>query len=269
MSVPSVSPTSLERQVGRSAFGIDAQAYDEARSGYPPELFHRLAGKTVPEPRVAEVGSGTGLASEGLYGLSPSQLTMIEPDPRLCAFLEKRFPRPDARIICAPFPDVDIDGQFDLIACAAAFHWMDPVAALGKVKSLLAQGGVWAMWWNSYFGHGEADEFAKHVSRILSEESVILPPSYLGSKHYAFDAEHHMSVLRDAGFNEIEHVVFRTPRAFTTSQARELYQSFSFIRVLPNIKQMTILDRIAAVIEGEFQGHAKSLYATSLFVSKV
>lgn len=269
MSVPSGSPNLLDRQVGRSAFGLDAQGYDDARSGYPPELFHLLARQTVSGPQIAEIGSGTGLASEGLFGLSPTRLTMIEPDPRLCAFLEQRFIRPDARIVCAPFPDVEIEGDFDLIACAAAFHWMEPAPALTKVKSLLAPGGIWAMWWNSYFGHGEADAFAEQVSRILSEEGVVLPPSYMGSKHYAFDAEHHVTVLRDAGFSEIEHVVFRTPRKFTASQARGLYRSFSFIRVLPDNDQERILDRIAATVEVEFGGIAPSLYATSLFVSTI
>lgn len=269
MSVPSANPDPLDRQVGRSAFGLDAQGYDDARSGYPPELFRLLARRTVPEPRIAEIGSGTGLASQGLFGLSPTRLTMIEPDPRLCAFLERRFARPDAHVVCAPFPDIDIDGKFDLVACAAAFHWMDPAPALAKVKSLLARGGIWAMWWNSYFGHGEADAFAEQVSRILYDEGVALPPSYRGSKHYAFDVEHLTRVLRDAGFGEIEHVVFRTPRTFTASQARDLYRSFSFIHVLSDNDQASILDRIAATVDGEFGGLAQSLYATSVFVSTI
>jgi hypothetical protein len=54
---------------------------------------------------------------------------------------------------------------------------------------------------------------------------------------------------------------------FTAPQARELYQSFSFIRILPVINQITILDRIVAIVEDEFGGSAPSLYATSLFVS--
>lgn len=269
MSVPPVSTASLERQVGRSAFGVDAQAYDDARSGYPVELFELLASRTVPEPRVAEIGSGTGLASEGLLGLAPIHLTMIEPDPRLCIFLEQRFARPDTRIICAPFPDVNIEGKFDLIACAAAFHWMEPVPALAKVKSLLAPGGVWAMWWNSYFGHGEADAFTEQVSQILLEERVILPPSYVGRKHYAFDAEHHISTLRDAGLGKTEHVVFQSPRVYTATQACDLYRSFSFIHVLDDDKQKKILDRIAQTVEGEFGGVAPSLYATSLFASTI
>lgn len=267
MSVPPVSPASLERQVGRSAFGVDAQAYDDARSGYPVELFELLASRTVPEPRVAEIGSGTGLASEGLLGLAPIHLTMIEPDPRLCIFLEQRFARPDTHIICAPFPDINIEGEFDLIACAAAFHWMEPVPALAKVKSLLAPGGVWAMWWNSYFGHDVEDPFAEQVLQIILDEGVVLPPSYIGSKHYAFDAEYHIEMLRKAGFDPIEHILFRAPRVFTASQARELYQSFSFIRVLPDTDQIRVLDRIAAIVEDKFGGSASSLYATSLFVA--
>ena len=269
MSVPPINAVPMDRQVGRSAFGVDAKGYDEARSGYPAELFDLLASRTVPEPRVAEIGSGTGLASQGLFGLSPTQMTMIEPDPRLCAFLEQRFARPDARVICAPFPDVDIEGEFDLIACTAAFHWMDPAPALAKVKSLLAPGGVWAMWWNSYFGHGEADAFAEQVSRILSEEGVILPPSYVGRKHYAFDAEHHLSTIRDAGFGETEHVVFHTPRAYTATQAVDLYRSFSFITVLPENDQDRILQRIANIVDSELNGVALSMYATSIFVSTI
>lgn len=269
MSVSPDSSTSLGRQVGRSAFGIDAQAYDDARSGYPAELFDLLASQTVSMPRVAEIGSGTGIASQGLLGLSPSELTLIEPDRRLCDFLETRFSRPDTRVICAPFPDVEIEGEFDLIACAAAFHWMEPAPALAKIQSLLAPSGLWAMWWNSYFGHGEADAFAEQVSRILSEEGVVLPPSYVGSKHYAFDAEHHIGTLRDSGLKEIEHVVFRTPRTYTSSQARQLFQSFSFIRALDDDHQQKVLDRIATTVDSNFEGTAPSFYATSLFVSAV
>lgn len=268
MNVSSGRPDILDRDVGRSAFGIDAQGYDDARSGYPPELFDLLGRHTVPEPRVLEIGSGTGLASEGLLGLSPAWLAMIEPDQRLCRFLEQRFACPDVSIVCAPFPNVDIEGKLDLVACAAAFHWLDPIPALAKVKSLLALGGILAMWWNSYFGHGETDAFAQRVSRILFEEGVVLPLSYRDSKRYAFDTEHHISMLRNAGFNEIEHIVFRTPRTFTASQACKLYQSFSFIRVLPDNQRERILNRIASTVENEFGGIASSLFVNFLFVSK-
>lgn len=269
MSSPYIGQNPMDRQVGRSVFGLDAQAYDDARSDYPQELFDLLAKRTGPSPKIAEIGPGTGLASLGLFGLSPTLLTMIEPDPRLCRFLEQRFPRPDARIVCASFPDVEIQGHFDLIACAAAFHWMEPASALAKVRSLLAPGGIWGMWWNSYFGHGVADPFADYVSRILTEERIALPPSYIGSKHYAFDVAHHRCALRNAGFDETEHFLFRTPRDFNASQARDLLQSFSFIRVLSIDTQRKIADRITKIVDEVFGGKATSFYATSLFISRV
>lgn len=267
MGVPIEGSGRLDLTAGRSAFGEDAAAYHKARSGYPPELFERLAIQAAPSPRVLEIGAGTGLASEGLLGLSPSELTIVESDPRLCAFLERRFARLDVRVVRAPFPDVDIDGRYDLIACAAAFHWMEPVSALAKIKSLLAPGGTWAMWWNCYFGHGEVDAFGARVAQILADEEVALPPSYQGSNHYALNAEHHTRSLQQAGFFKIEHVVMRTPRALSAQQARELYQSFSFIRALPEAARSRVLDRIAGTVDREFAGTAQSIVATSLYAS--
>ena len=40
-------------------------------------------------------------------------------------------------MVAAPFPEASINGEFNLIACAAAFHWMEPREALARVKELL------------------------------------------------------------------------------------------------------------------------------------
>src|SRR3546814_814536 len=119
MDVPPGNSGKLDRLVGRSAFGADATGYHDARSGYPDELFSYLSRLAVPNPRILEIGAGTGHATQGLLTLGPSRLTVVEPDPRLCQFLQDRFSSSNSHVVCGTFPGVDVEGPFDLIACAA------------------------------------------------------------------------------------------------------------------------------------------------------
>lgn len=265
MNAPSDGSNRLDRQAGRSAFGSDAEGYHQARSGYPPALFEYLLGRTVAAPRVLEIGAGTGLASEGLLAGKPGRLSLVEPDPSLCSFLEARFGPAGVEIIPGGFLDAIIEGPFDLIACAAAFHWMEPEPALARIKALLEPGGIWAMWWNCYLGHGEDDPLAERAMDVLEEEQVALPPSFLPNGHYALDVDGQCDRLGSAGFTDIEHCLFRTPRELDPRQARELYASFSFIRILAAEARERILDRIENIVQIELGGTAASQVVTSLY----
>lgn len=269
MSAQSGGPGRLDRQVGRSAFGTDVDGYHGARSGYPADLFEYLSRRLAPSPRILEIGAGTGLATEGLVGCNPQRLALLEPDARLCKFLESRFAPNGAKVVCGAFPESAIAGPFDLIACAAAFHWMEPGDALASARSLLAPGGVWAMWWNCYFGHGEDDAFAASVAQVLMEEGVALAPSYHGANHYALDTGHLSGLLQQAEFRAVEHVLYRTPREYDVQGARDLCASFSFVRVLPQETRIRVLDRIASKVRDEHGGLAPGIVVTSLYAASI
>lgn len=269
ISVPPGDLGRLDRQVGRSAFGTDVDGYHQARSGYPAELFEYLSGRIATSPRILEIGAGTGLATEGLVGCNPARLALLEPDARLCEFLEGRFAPSGAEVTCGAFPESDIAGPFDLIACAAAFHWMEPGAALAGAKSLLAPGGVWAMWWNCYFGHGEDDPFAASVAQVLMEEGVALAPSYHGANHYALDTGHLLGLLQQAEFRAADHLLYRTPREYDAQSARDLCASFSFVRVLPQQIRTRVLDRIADKVQNDHSGLVVGIVVTSLYAASI
>jgi SAM-dependent methyltransferase len=255
----------LDRSDGRSIFGADASGYHQSRQGYPAALFEQLRSRVTASPAMLEIGAGTGLASSELLKFDPRHLTIVEPDAELCRFLDERFGDQPATVIRGAFPDVSLDGQFDLVACAAAFHWMQPEAALAKVRSLLVPGGTWAMWWNCYFGHGASDALAEHAHRLFSEEGIALPPSYSGGSHYALDRDRQVAQLEQAGFSDVEHVVYRTARAFTPEQAADLYRTFSFIRLLPDASRDRILARIAEIVATDLGGKAQGTVVTSLY----
>lgn len=257
----------LDRQVGRSVFGKDAALYDRARSAYPDELFAAIAARVPAGPRVLEIGPGTGLATRGLIGLGPSRLVLVEPDAGMARFLADRFPPPQAEVVCAPFLEAPVDGPFDLAACAAAFHWLEPEAAFARILTLLADGGICALWWNSYFGHGLPDPFGEAVLAFLHDHDVALPPSYVGGRHYAFDKEHHSGAMAAAGLLDVQRAVYSRSRTCTPQQACDLYATFSFIEVLDADRRRFILDGIARIIEDDFSGEATAICATALYTA--
>jgi SAM-dependent methyltransferase len=254
----------LDRAVGRSAFGGEAELYDHARSGYAPALFEHLARRAVPAPRILEIGAGTGLATQGLLQCRPVRLTLVEPDDRLCRFLVDKFGPSGAEVVCGTFPEANVEGPFDLITCAAAFHWMDPVSALARVRTLLAPGGVWVMWWNCYFGHGDG-KFSTRMADLMAEHDIALPPSYRGTRHYALDTDHHTATLTKAGYSGIEHFVLHETVQSDSAEVQALFQTFSFISTLPEVRRARVLERIAESVETEFGGRAPMVVATALY----
>lgn len=267
MNAPSPPLPSIGRETGRSAFGSDARGYHEARSGYPDALFRELSRRASPTPRILEIGAGTGHASAGLLACDPSHLTLIEPDPRLCAHLGDMFADSRVSICNGVFPDIAIEGPFDLIACAAAFHWMEPRSALARIKALLAPGGVWAMWWNCYLAHGEDDPLADRALALLEADGVALPPSFRPEDHYALNAAAQVAMLEEAGFGGIEQRRFRAVRALDRQQVRALYASFSFLSILPAPQRERILDRIGRFVSDDLGGSANCVVVTALYIA--
>ncbi|MDE2562436.1 MAG: class I SAM-dependent methyltransferase [Sphingomonadales bacterium] len=267
MNTPPGRSAQLDRRTGRSVFGADAHGYHGSRSGYPEALFAYLQGRVAAAPRILEVGAGTGFASEGLLTFAPAHFTLIEPDPRLCDVLERRFGEDRVTVRQGTFPEVRIEGPFDLVTCAAAFHWMEPRPALARIQEILAPGGIWAMWWNCYLGHGEVDPLATRAMEILEDERVALPPSFLAAGHYSLDTVGLTALLDEAGFREIEHRLYRSRRMLDPNQARKLYESFSFIKVLEPAHRERILDLIAEFVRKDLDGIAASVVVTSLFAA--
>ena len=265
MTSPSSQFINMEREAGRSAFGGDSENYDTSRAGYPDALYASLYAMVPAAPRVLEIGAGTGLATAGLLAGQPSALTVLEPDARLCDYLRQRFTDPRVTVCNGPFPETAIAGPFDLVACAAAFHWMEPQPALARVRALLAPGGVWAMWWNCYLAHGDDDPLAERALALLRAEGVALPPSFEAERHYALNVPAQTATLAAAGFATSRHQRFRTVRAFTPEQARALYASFSFISVLPAAQRDRLLERIAAIVRDDLGGRADCVVVTALY----
>jgi SAM-dependent methyltransferase len=255
----------LARTAGRSAFGSDAAGVVAGRLGYPEQLFEAVFARAPTGSRILEIGAGTGLATRELLAHGPAELVVVEPDAALVGYLGRRFDDPRLTLVNATFPDAPVEGPFDLIVCAAAFHWMDPGAALARIRALLRPGGVWALWWNSYRNPGHGDAFARAVTPLLAD--VALPPSEGRDGHYSLDVALQTNMLEAAGFVDIHHWIFRRERSLGADEMRALYASYSYVRALPEAERRSLLDRIGHMVEREFGGAAPNVVLTALYIA--
>lgn len=265
MTVRSADET-LPQSAGRSAFGTDAAGYHAGRIGYPEALFDSLFARCGPYPDILEIGAGTGLATEGLLRGPPASITAIEPDAALVQFLLSRFPNQPLTAITSGFIEADVTSKFDLITCAAAFHWMDADVALQKITALLRPKGIWAMWWNSYLNPGIGDALADAIMPLL--DGIALPPSVRRHGHYSLDVEHHYAVLTKAGFVDLQHQIYRRERTLTADQVCALYASYSFVRALDDHAETQLLGAIRALVENEFAGSAPNTVLTACYSAR-
>ena len=261
--MPTTGQASLAREVGGVAFGLDASGYHQGRLAYPDGLYDELFARLPAAPSVLEIGAGSGLVTQALLKRNPSRLVAVEPHPALVSFTERRLSDPRLTMVAEPFPETQVSGEFDLIACAAAFHWMEPKSALARVKELLSPHGLWAMWWHSYRNPGRGDELADLITPLLRE--IALPPSDTLLRHYSLDEEHHRETLVRAGLRNVEYRLYSQERKLTTAQVIVLYQSYSYVRLLSDDRKTRLIEDIAEIVERRFGGLAPNLVLTPLY----
>lgn len=260
---PPDSSDRLDRTDGLEIFGGDAAGYHSGRIGYPAEMYDALMARTVPRPDVLEIGAGSGIATEELLSRDPASLTVVEPAAELIGFIRDRLRDPRLRFVTGPFPGPEPSGTYDLAVCAAAFHWLDPQAALARVLQLLRPGGVWAMWWNSYRNVGIGDPLSDAIVPLL--DGIAMPPSEGPTRHYSLDRALHENTLREAGFGDIEHQVYRRERILDTTAVLALYRSYSYVRLLSDERRDRLLDGIAHIVEREFGGQVPNIVLTASY----
>lgn len=127
----------------RESFDEVAEIYDRARPGYPSELFDDLFSLVGLETgaEVLEIGPGTGQASVELARRGV-RLTAIELGPRLAAVARRNMrPFPGCQVFTGSFEETKIEGSFDLVFAATAWHWLDPEIRYVKAARLLGPAG--------------------------------------------------------------------------------------------------------------------------------
>lgn len=137
-----------ERARRGGVFDTLADAYDERRSGYPPEIVRaavELAG-LQPGSRVVEVGAGTGKLTEELIAFGV-RVDAVEPGRNMIELARRRVNGSSlVRFHVSRFEEVALPtGEFEAVFAASAFHWVEPSLGWAKAADLLRPGGTIAL----------------------------------------------------------------------------------------------------------------------------
>lgn len=261
------APKIMAREAGRQVFGSGAAGYHAVRSDYPDELFEHLFARAGRLNAVLEIGPGSGIATTALLERSPRRYVGVESDPHFVDFLRRRFPQSEVELVCAPFPVSGLEGPFDLAVCAAAFHWLDPEPSLAVLRKLLRPDGIWAMWWNSYLDTTEDHPFGQAAMALLQEHGVRLPPSFGPAGHLSQDVARQVALLESNGFRDVEVRNWRRTRPLDAAQVRELFDSFSFVRLLPSAERASLFEALSHVVSEQFGGRVDNFVSTACYTA--
>ncbi|MDQ1655339.1 MAG: hypothetical protein QOD41_422 [Cryptosporangiaceae bacterium] len=128
------------------------RSYDTYRPRYPDALFDAVAAAVpaVPEPRIVDTGSGTGVALEGLVPRLPAgaRVEAVDTSADMVARGREKFPAVTWHVGEAE-PFLEAAGGVHLVVAAQAYQWMDRPRYRRAAAGCLASGGSLAVLQNN------------------------------------------------------------------------------------------------------------------------
>ncbi len=132
-------------------FSSRAEAYAQARPGYPQEILALLERECglKPEWRVADIGSGTGLLARLFLGFG-CEVFGVEPNAEMRAAGERELRDEALFHSWAGRAEATglASGEFDLVTAGQAFHWFEPEGARAEFRRILRPDGWVVLAWN-------------------------------------------------------------------------------------------------------------------------
>lgn len=251
-------------------FDEDAELYDRARPGYPPELFDdlvELAG-TRPGSRVLEVGCGTGQATVPLAGRG-CRITAVEAGSHMAAVARRNLAEAAAaEVVTAEFESWPLPREpFDAVVSATAFHWIDPAVRMTKTADALRPGGALVVVRGQHV-RGGTEEFFVDVQRCYERYDPDTTPGLRPPAAADLDgSDHAEEVARSGRFGPTVFRRYEQDLTYTTSQYLDLLLTYSGHRALPEAARNGLLGCIGGLIEGRYGGRVTKRYLIEMGVS--
>jgi SAM-dependent methyltransferase len=252
----------------RLAFGSVAELYERARPSYPAALVDDVLEFCGGRGPALEVGAGTGKATR-LFAARGIAVEAIEPSAEMAAIGQAACT--GARFELTDFEHFDAGARrYRLLYCAQAWHWVAAEGRYEKARSLLEDGGAFALFWNraAWEGNPLRDSLARAYREVVPDFGPLPGPMYPATNTPPeLWGDWRDEVEAATGFGGLQLRAYRWPCEYTTEQYLEVIQTHSDHIVLGTERLGRLLDAVAAVIEGA-GGRFELQYVTLLLLAR-
>lgn len=261
--------TPEEARALRHTFDEAPGLYDHARPGYPPEVFAQLAALADLKrgSRVLELGCGTGQATIPLaeWGY---RIVALDLGAGVAALARSKLAAfPSVEVVAAAFEEWPLPKEpFDAVIAATSFHWIDPAVRVTKTADALRPDGALAVISTHHIAGGDA-QFFDDVQRCY-ERWMPGTPTGGGLPTAAEIPSHSEELDRSDRFTSTALRRHEWELTYSTSEYLDLLQSYSGHRALEPPARTRLLDCIAELITGAYNGEVTKRYLTELRVAR-
>lgn len=254
----------------RGTFDQAADRYDEARPGYPEQLFDDLIeiSATPPGCYILEIGPGTGkatlpLARRGYHILG------IELGEQLAAKLRENVAAlPNVEVQVGPFETHPIEpSAFDLVMAATAFHWLEQPAGYRQSYHALKPGGSLAIFRHEHVWTPASGSFFNDTQEFYERHMPGTPPGFrLPTPDEVLDS---VEEIEASGlFGPVEVRRYMWDETYDAESYIALLDTYSGHLRLNAPSRRALYEDIAGLIDDKFGGQITKTYLVILHVAR-
>ena len=212
-------------------FDTVADTYEKLRPGYVDELYQTIFDYAPINntSRVVEIGIGGGQATLPFLKTG-CNLTAVDYGENFCEICREKFKSyPNFSAVSGKFEDIELNGEYDLIYSASAFHWIPEEIGYKKVFDTLKDGGVFARFANHPYRDKGKPELSAEIDQIYAEyyykfynKEPKSPVEY--TEQQAYDRA---LIAEKYGFSDIQYKLFHRTRTFSAKEYIMLLGTYS------------------------------------------
>ncbi len=237
----------------RLSFNEAAEIYDSVRPSYPPGLFDVLFEMLPSNPKIVEVGPGTGQATHDLVARGAA-VHAIEIGPAMAAMLRSNFASRQLEITVGDFEHATITpGSADAVFSATAYHWISRAAQADRPASILRTGGVLAIVDLVQVDSPDDAGFFEACQPIYEQygQEHTGPPA---PTRDAVNPAIQQLLTADSRFDNVRLHRWDWNQTYTAHQYQQLMLSYSGTQMMDERTRRGLVDDMAAFIDEHFDG---------------